>query len=287
MFEITGPLAGLSRIAGRYDAIFSDVWGVLHNGVVATPGADEALARYRAEGGRVVLVTNSPRPEVMIVSRLDEMGISRDAYDALVSSGDASRPLVSRYAGGIVHYVGPPAIEDAVFEGLEVRRGPAEEADVVLLTDLETYEDTPEMYEDRMRLWLKRSLPVICANPDKIVEQGDRLVYCGGAVADLYAEAGGQVIMAGKPYAPIYEEALRRAETGTGSRIGRDRILAIGDSARTDATGAARFGADFLFIPGPLHAADFGGEGASPQAVRDLIGPTEARLAGYMPRLAW
>jgi HAD superfamily hydrolase (TIGR01459 family) len=157
----------------------------------------------------------------------------------------------------------------------------------VVVTDMVDDDDTPDMYADRIRLWLQRGLPLICANPDKVVERGDRVIYCAGALADLYAEAGGEVLMAGKPYAPIYEDALRLAAEAAGRPIARDRTLAIGDSARTDATGAATLGLDFLFIAGPIHAADFGGSGASAQGVRDLLAPTGARLAGYMPRLAW
>ena len=155
------------------------------------------------------------------------------------------------------------------------------------MTDLDDDDDTPDMYLPRMRLWLERKLPMICANPDKVVERGERVIYCGGALGDLYAEAGGEVLMAGKPFAPIYEEALKAAARPGAAAVERSRILAIGDSARTDATGAATYGIDFLFIAGPIHAADFGGAGATPQAVRDLLGPTVARVVGYTPRLAW
>jgi len=287
MTELPGRLAGLSEIAGRYEAILCDVWGVLHNSVVATPGAGEALVRYRQAGGHVVLITNAPRPSPPIVDKLDDIGISRAAWDAIVSSGDATRAMIAPYRGRVVHHVGPATFDDLLYEGLGVIRGSAEDAEVVVVTDLDTDDDTPDMYAERVRLWRGRNLPLICANPDKIVEDGDKLVYCGGALADVYAEAGGEVRMAGKPFAPIYEEALRLAEQAAGHPIARDRILAIGDSVRTDATGAAGFGIDLLFIAGALHAEDLGESGLTDAAVRELIAPTGARLAGYMPRLAW
>ncbi len=283
----TEPLGGLSQIAERYDAIFCDIWGVLHNGAQATPGPDLALAQFRAGGGRVVLVTNAPLTEASIAARLNRMGITPDAYDSIASSGDLTRAMIAPYRGKIAHPVGLSVMDEALFAGLGVIRGSAEDADVVVAIEMDHEDDTPDMYLDRMRLWLERKLPLICANPDKVVERGHKVIYCAGALADLYAEAGGEVIMCGKPYPEIYHEALRRAETAAGHPIARDRILAIGDSARTDATGAASFGLDFLFVAGPIHAADFGGADATPLAVRDLLVPTGARLAGYTSRLAW
>jgi ribonucleotide monophosphatase NagD (HAD superfamily) len=144
------------------------------------------------------------------------------------------------------------------------------------------------MYEADLALWLQRGLPLICANPDKFVEVGDKLVYCGGAMADIYAERGGQVLMAGKPFRPIYEEAFALAERAGGRAIAPGRVLAIGDSARTDAQGAANFGAELLFITGSIHAVELDAFGRpDPAAIADLLAPSGVRLAGFMPRLAW
>ncbi len=284
----TGTLAGLSEIAARYDALFCDVWGVVHNGLAAYPPAVEALVSYRRGGGRVVFITNAPRPSGPIVAMLDQFGVPRGAYDGIVSSGDVSRAMIAAYRGRVVHHVGPPLIDDALYEGLGVTRGSVEEAEVVVVTDLVTDDDTPEMYEAQMMRWLERGLPMICANPDKFVEVGDRLVYCGGALADIYAERGGRVAMAGKPFPPIYAECLRLAEAATGSRIDRSRILAIGDSVRTDAVGAAAFDIDLLFITGSVHAGELDAFGTpDPDAVRALVAPSGARLSGFLPRLAW
>ena len=281
-------LSGLSQLAERYDAVFSDVWGVIHNGVAAHPGAAEALVNYRRGGGRVVLITNAPRPSGPIIDMLDRLGVSRDAYDAIVSSGDATRAMISAYSGKVIHHVGPPTEDDSLYEGLNVVRGPAEEAQVVVVTDLDTDDDTPDMYHERVKLWLSRNLPLIAANPDRVVEHGDRLIYCGGALADLYEARGGMVRMAGKPYRPIYAEALRLAEQAAGRPLDREKILAIGDSVRTDAIGAANFNIDLLFITGSIHASELDAFGKpAPQAIRDLVAPSGVRLAGFMPRLVW
>ena len=288
MIDADGALAGLSEIAANYDAVLCDVWGVVHNGVVAIPSAYEALVRYREAGGRVVFITNAPRPSAPIVDMLDHLGIPRTAFDAIVSSGDATRAMIAPYRGKVIHHVGPQTIDDALYEGLGVIRGRAEDAEVVVVTDLDTDDDTPEMYDERVKLWLSRGLPMICANPDKVVEDGDRLVYCGGALGDYYEARGGVVHMAGKPFAPIYDEALRLAEAAAGRKIDRKRILGIGDSVRTDAKGAADFGIDLLFITGSIHAAELDAFGtADPAAVHRLVTPSGARMAGYMARLGW
>jgi HAD superfamily hydrolase (TIGR01459 family) len=282
-------LDGLRDLAPRYDAILSDVWGVLHNGATAHPSAAEALANYRANGGRVVLITNAPRPAEPIVELLDGMGITRDAYDAVVSSGGATRAILAEeYRGHTVHYVGPPLENDALFEGLDITLGPAEAASAVVVTDLDDDDETPEMYEDRIRFWLSRGLPMICANPDRVVEEGHRIIYCGGAIADLYEAHGGLVRMIGKPYRPIYTEALHQAEIASGRTLDRSRILAIGDSVRTDAIGAAGAGLDLLFITGSIHAAELDAFGTpDPAAIEALLKPSDANVAGFMAKLSW
>ncbi len=149
-------------------------------------------------------------------------------------------------------------------------------------------DDTPRMYEANLQFWLSRNLPMICANPDKFVEHGDKLVYCGGALADIYAAAAARVLMAGKPYRPIYDEGKKLAEAVAGRAIELSRILCIGDSVRTDAAGAAAIGADLLFITGSIHAGELNAFATpSPVAVAALVAPSGANLAGYMPRLAW
>ena len=278
----------LSDLAPDYDAILSDVWGVVHNGVVAHAEAVEALRRFRQAGGRAVLITNAPRAVAPIIDMLDRLHVPRDAYDAVITSGEVTRAMIAPYRGKIIHHIGPPTIDDSIYDGLGVIRGPAEEAEAVVVTDLDTDDDTPDMYEARIAVWLRRKLPLICANPDRVVEHGGRIIYCGGALADLYEAHGGRIRMAGKPYRQIYDEALRLADTAAGRPLERSRILAIGDSVRTDAIGAANAGLDLLFITGSIHAQELDAFGSpDPEAVRDLVAPSGARLKGFMPRLAW
>jgi HAD superfamily hydrolase (TIGR01459 family) len=281
-------MTSLADLAPNYDAVLSDVWGVLHNGVAAFPEAIDALQRFRAGGGRMVLITNAPRASSAIVTLLDDLRVPRDAYDAIVSSGDVTRGIIAPYRGKVIHHVGPPQIDDSLYEGLGVIRGPAEAAAAVVVTDLDTDDDTPDMYEDRIKVWLRRRLPLICANPDRVVEHGGRIIYCGGALADLYEAHGGSIKMSGKPYRPIYDEALRLAEQAAGRSLDRGRILAIGDSVRTDAIGAANAGLDLLFVTGSIHAQELDAFGdPDPDAIRALVAPSGARLVGFMPRLAW
>ncbi|MEO8758001.1 MAG: TIGR01459 family HAD-type hydrolase [Devosia sp.] len=281
-------MTALSQLAPAYDAILSDVWGVIHNGVAAHPEAVDALRRFRQGGGRVVLITNAPRTAAPIIGMLDDMGVPRDAYDGVVSSGDVTRAMIAPYRGKMVHHVGPPTIDDSLYEGLGIIRGPAEEAEAVIVTDLDTDDDTPDMYEDRIKIWLARKLPLICANPDRVVEHGGRIIYCGGALADLYEAHGGRIKMAGKPYRPIYDEALKAAEAAAGHALDRGKILAIGDSVRTDAIGAANAGLDLLFVTGSIHASELDAFGSpDPVAVAEFVAPSGARLKGFMPRLAW
>lgn len=287
MTDPVPALQGLSSIASDYDVILSDVWGVLHDGRRARPRAGEALTKYREAGGKVVLITNSPRPSPPIHEELAALGVPRSAYDDMVTSGDVTRMAIAEHAGTDVHWVGPRG-DAPLFEGLDVGFSGADTATAIVVTDMNDDDDEPGDYEDEMALWLERKLPLICANPDLIVEQGDRIIYCAGALAEAYRAKGGEVIMAGKPYRPIYRDALRLAGRDPGEGADRSRILAIGDSARTDAAGAARIGIEFLFITGAIHAAELGPvDEPDPALVTRLLGASAASARGFMPRLFW
>lgn len=284
---ISGPTKGLSALAARYPAILSDVWGVVHNGIEPHWSAVEALVKYREHGGRVVLITNAPRPGPSIIAQLDAMKVPRTAYDALISSGDATRTLLDSWRGRTIARVGP-LVDDVLFDGLDLTFGTDTEATAVVVTDLDTDDDTPQDYADRMEIWHQRNLPLICANPDKVVEEGDRIVYCGGALADAYEDIGGRVMMAGKPYNPIYEQAKTMLDEAAGRNFGKRDILAIGDSVRTDSIGAAQFGIDLLFITGSIHAAELDAFNDPPaKRVADFVSVSRANMVGYMPRLTW
>lgn len=259
-----------SALAANYDVALSDVWGVTHNGVSAFPEACDALVRYRAGGGTVILITNAPRRGEAVSRQLDQFGVPRDAYDEIVSSGDVTCGVMAERPGQSVFHLGPQR-DISIFDGLGIRFAPVEEADYVVCTGLFNDEvETAESYRDMLGFMRRRALFMICGNPDVVVERGDRLVYCAGAVADLYRSLGGDVLYAGKPYPPIYEMALAKAEKKRGAKAPRSRVLAIGDSVRTDLKGAATFGIDCLFITAGIHAEELGG--------RDT--PDLRRLAG-------
>jgi HAD superfamily hydrolase (TIGR01459 family) len=247
-----------ATLAPAYDAVLSDVWGVIHNGVTAFPQASDALARFRAGGGSVVLISNAPRPGEQVMRMLDRLGVPRGAYDGIVTSGDVSRDLVGRRAGEPVFHIGPER-DHTIFSGLDAPFGPLEAARYVICSGL--YDDeteTPEDYRELLAKVRARNLFMVCANPDVVVERGDRLVYCAGAIADLYAEMGGEVFYAGKPYRPLYDMALAKVAAARGAPVALDRVLAIGDSVRTDLTGAAELGVDCLFCTAGIHAEELG-----------------------------
>lgn len=246
-------LASLADLAERYDALYCDLWGCLHNGLVPYPAAVSALRTFRAGGGTVILMTNAPRPGVEVASHLAAMGAPRDCYDAIVSSGDAAVAEVAsgRY-GRRVEHVGPDR-DLPFFDGLDVARVSRDEAESVVLTGL--YDDeaeTPEDYAGAIADWIARRLPVICANPDIVVDRGDRRLWCAGAVAEAFARAGGSPVYTGKPHPPIYRLAAERLRAARGE--GAHRILAVGDGIATDVLGGAEQGVDTLFVTGGLAA---------------------------------
>ncbi len=248
-----------STLACDYDVLLCDVWGVVHNGVAAFPAACDALMRARARGATVVFITNAPRPSEVVTRQLDRLHVPRESYDAIVSSGDVTRGVMEKRAGQSFFHLGPER-DRSIFSGLKARFAPLESADYVVCSGLVDDDvDTPEDYRERLTAMLARRLFMVCGNPDVVVERGDRLVYCAGAIADLYATMGGEVLYAGKPYKPIYEMALAKAAAAAGRKTPLNRVLAIGDSVRTDLKGAHAIGADFLFVTSGIHAEELGG----------------------------
>jgi HAD superfamily hydrolase (TIGR01459 family) len=282
-------LSHFSTTAADYDVVLCDVWGVVHNGVAASAEACDALTRFRRLGGTVVLLTNAPRPgEVVTRSTLDPLKVPRAAYDGIVSSGDVTRAIIAEHGGERVFHIGP-ARDLPMFEGLDARVAPVESADYVVCSGL--YDDTvetPQDYGDLIKRMRERRLAMVCANPDVVVERGDTLVYCAGAIADLYAAAGGEVLYAGKPYRPIYEQALAMAERTRGRLADRRRVLAIGDSVRTDLKGAVGFGIDCLFVTAGIHAEEVGGrETPDAAALGDIFAAAGVYPKAVMHRLVW
>jgi HAD superfamily hydrolase (TIGR01459 family) len=253
-------IANLTEISGGYDAIFCDVWGVLHNGVRSWAAAWKALAAEREAGRAVVLITNAPRPKGPVSEQLASLGVPDEAYDDIVTSGDVTRALIGENARMVFH-IGPDR-DMSLYDGLDVELVEEREAAAVVCTGL--YDDdteTPADYTEMLQRLRARNLPFICANPDIVVERGDRLVYCAGALAKDFGMMGGRTLIAGKPHAPIYREAMARASAVLGRDVERERVLAIGDGLTTDVKGAMDYDLDLLFISDGIHAREYGAPG--------------------------
>ncbi|BCM85445.1 TIGR01459 family HAD-type hydrolase [Methylobacterium indicum] len=262
-------LDGIGGVASGFDLILCDVWGVLHDGVHAHRGASDALTRFRALPGerprRVVLVSNAPRPGAGVLTQLDGFGVPRTAYDTIVTSGDLTRRLLAERAAAPVYHLGPDR-DLPIFDGLDlVRGGPDDAAHVVVTGLLDDEVETAEDYRDRLTPWAARGVTMICANPDLVVERGERLIPCAGALAALYEEMGGAVVYAGKPHVPVYEAALAAAEAlDGGTPLPRERVLAVGDAIRTDVAGARAFGVASLLVARGIHAEELGVAAGAP-----------------------
>jgi HAD superfamily hydrolase (TIGR01459 family) len=250
----TAFISGLGEIADRYDAIFCDVWGVLHNGMSAYPAAAVALAQFRALGKQVILISNAPRPGLSVVGQLDRLGVPRNAYDDILTSGDLTRANVQERIDQRVFHLGPER-DLPIFDGIAVTFAAAEEADYCVCSGLfDDDADKVEDYDPLLRTMRERGLLMVCANPDIVVERGDTLLPCAGAIAQAYEKLGGEVVYNGKPHRPVYDAAFKRlAALGAPKDLVPSRILAIGDAIRTDIAGARGFGADALLIARGIH----------------------------------
>ncbi|MBA3911344.1 MAG: TIGR01459 family HAD-type hydrolase [Rhodobacter sp.] len=273
MTEIIRSLADLS---GRYDALFCDLWGCLHNGKTAFPAAVAALQAYRKQGGKVVLLTNSPRPQSSVIKQLDGLFVPHDAWDIVVTSGDAAQMgMLSGAVGRRVHHIGAP--KDEVFFtdladdlGAYARTQPPIErvalskAEGIVCTGLfDDLTETPEDYRAALLMGKTLGLPMLCANPDIVVDMGDKRVYCAGALAEAYEAMGGTALYFGKPHPPIYDLARRRL--GELSGQSDPQILCLGDGIATDIQGGMSEGLDTLFITGGLAADEFGPDVENPR----------------------
>ena len=266
-------IENLRDVTGSRDVLLSDIWGVVHNGLEAFPEACAALREFRNQGGTVILITNAPRPADSVQRQLHKLNVPDETYDAIVSSGDLTRNFVAEHPGKSVFWLGPER-DNSIHRGLDAVFAPLERADYIVCTgpfDDET--ESAEDYRGMMMQALERRLPLICANPDIVVERGDRLIYCAGAIAELYRELGGEVIFYGKPHRPIYERAMTLAREKRGQDTPLGRVLAIGDSVRTDLAGAHAFGIDLLFVTRGIHAEEFAGiDQLDPASVKELFG---------------
>jgi len=277
-------LARLSEISGLFRAVLCDVWGVVHNGLVPFPMAVDALRAFRRTGGIVMLITNAPRPHDSVIGQLDAIGVGRDAYDDLVTSGDVARATLGARAGARIYHLGP-ARDLSIYDGLAIDLTELRNAEIVSCTGL--FDDETESVTDYDPLFAEmkqRGLTLICSNPDLVVERGDRLIPCAGAMAARYRELGGEAVIVGKPYAPIYAEALARIGGLAGADIAAADVLAIGDGVATDLPGAEAAGMPALFVSSGMRA-DHNAACDDAGAVAAFLADHKTTTRFFMPQL--
>ena len=255
-------ISALLEISSRYDALFVDLWGCVHNGVHALPEAVAALQAYRKTGGKVVLVTNSPRPRAGVTKQLVGFGVPDDAWDTIATSGDSARSAMFRgVVGQKVHLIGYPGDErffepiGVVKDPIDIQIVPLEQAEGIVCTGPRDPMADPDVMRPEFLMAKQMGLKLLCANPDIVVDRGEVREWCAGALAQLYTEMGGESLYFGKPHPPIYDLARRRLFE-LGVDVPDSGILAIGDGVLTDIAGAMGEDIDSLFISGGLAAAE-------------------------------
>ena len=279
-------LAQLADASGAFRAVLCDVWGVVHNGLIAFPAAVDALRAFRQTGGVVLMVTNAPRPRSWVLAQLDDLGVEDNAFDDLISSGDVARTLLGERQGTRIYHLGPDR-DLPIYEGLPIDLVSVDQADIVSCTGLFDDEtETAEDYDPIFRRMAAARLTMICSNPDLVVERGDRLVPCAGALAERYRVLGGEAVIVGKPHAPIYEQALARINERASANVASEAVLAIGDGAATDIVGADRSGMATLFISSGMRFTDGEpGDFGRPDRVAAYLGQHQTSADYFMPTL--
>ncbi|NUB44413.1 TIGR01459 family HAD-type hydrolase [Fertoebacter nigrum] len=273
---MTRIIPALAEVAPQYRALFCDLWGCLHNGQTPFPAAVAALQAFRAQGGVVVLVTNAPRPKPSVVNQLDRMGVPRDCYDELVSSGDAAQyALLTGAVGRRIYFLGPEKdnafftdfaddLAETVAAEEPIVKVPLAEAEGIVCTGLfDDLTETPDDYRATLLLAKTKGLKLLCANPDIVVDMGDKRIFCAGAIAQAYDQMGGESLYFGKPHPPVYDLARRRL-AAINPAIGADEVLCVGDGILTDVLGGVNEGLDTLFVTGGLAADQFGADSDNP-----------------------
>ncbi|HML31039.1 MAG TPA: TIGR01459 family HAD-type hydrolase [Hyphomicrobium sp.] len=282
-------LAHAGPLLAHYDVIFCDVWGVVHNGVTAFEGACRALETFRAAGGTVILVSNAPVPKKRVSDMLDSRHVPRSAWDDIVSSGDIALGHLEERKFERLYCIGPRDRDQALFSALRARSVELADAQAIICTGLnDDRRETPEDYRAVLEQAHAHRLPFVCANPDLIVDVGGTLLYCAGAIADLYEHIGGDVYWAGKPYLSAYETAHRKAEGLRDANVEKNKILIIGDALRTDIKGAENYGCDALFIASGIHRHEtVDGIDLSATKLADLFTANAPPAIGAMLELVW
>ena len=296
---MTQIIQNLAEISGRYDAVFCDLWGCLHNGKTPHVAAVAALQAFRAKGGVVLLLTNSPRPKPSVANQLRDMGVPDDCYDEIVSSGDAAQyALITGAVGRKVFAIGADKdepfytdfaadLQETAASEPAIQSVPLDQAEGLVVTGpFDDRKDVPEDYRATFLYAKTKGMKMLCANPDLVVDLGDIRIYCAGALAALYEEMGGEALYFGKPHPPIYDLARRRLSAINGD-IADGAILCIGDGIGTDIKGGFAEGLDTLFITGGLAAAEFGPNPATPdpQMLQEFMDAQQLDATYALPML--
>lgn len=272
-----------------YDVIFCDVWGVVHNGVIAFDEACAALTRFRTGGGTVILVSNAPVPKHRVANMLESRQVPQSAWDDIVSSGDIALTYVAERGFKQLYCIGPQDRDQALFKALTARSVHLAEAEAIICTGLnDDRRERPDDYLPMLKNALTHNIPFVCANPDLVVDVGGTLLYCAGAIADLYAHLGGHVYWAGKPHLSAYETAHHKAELLRGANVAREKCLVIGDAVRTDLKGAENYSCDALFVASGIHRHEtMDGTKLSAAKLEKLFTPGTPSALGAMVELKW
>lgn len=284
-------LDSAQSLLSDYQAAIVDLWGVVHNGVAAHPGAIETLTNLRTAGRTVLLLSNAPRVNSSVIAQLDRLGVPHSAYDEVLTSGDLTREAIAGGGFGktFVH-VGPER-DRGTFEGLALEEGDIDNADFMLCTGLfDDTTETPDDYQDLLALAKARDIPMVCANPDLIVQRGSDLIYCAGAIAQAYRKMGGAAVLYGKPEERTYRAAFDRVAKLRGEVLGKDQIIMIGDGLKTDITGAQKAGIDALLIAGGIHGKELGLREDKPldgARVARVLAELDLSAKAVMPQLLW
>lgn len=282
-------LANAGELLGRYDVLFCDVWGVVHNGLTAFEGACAALARFRTNGGTVILVSNAPVPKARVEFMLARCHVPTSAYDDIVSSGDIALTHLAERGFKKLYCIGPQERDSALFKALTARSVALQDAEAIICTGLtDDRNEKPDHYRPLLSQALQLKLPFVCANPDLVVDVGGALLYCAGALADIYQHLGGDVYWAGKPHLSAYETAHHKAEALRDSNVPRTKCLVIGDAVRTDLKGAENYGCDALFVASGIHRHEtMEGATLSPAKLAALFKQGTPSALGAMTELRW
>lgn len=286
---------GIGELAGDYDALICDVWGVLHDGTAAYDDAPECLLEWRSRGKPVALLSNAPRPGVSVARQLEAYGYHCGAeghYDLLVTSGDATRAAIADgYYGRTLLHLGPER-DLPLLDGLDLECTGVATSNFVLCTGLfDDEKETPGDYEGLLREMVSRDLPMLCANPDLTVMRGDKHIYCAGSLARAYVELGGAVTFFGKPYPGVYAVCLEQLAEIAAGRIDKRRVLAVGDGLLTDIAGGNRASLDTVLVAGGIHAAEFGirapSDPAMPELLMQACADADAVPENIISRFSW